>query len=72
LDDAFAIAGLWAKAHSPASANRIARWPPQPATNLEAARDDFYDRLTPEGLTPLSKVLAALPGPNSAYPPTAI
>lgn len=29
-------------------------------TNLEAARDDFYDRLSPEGLAPLWKVLAAL------------
>ena len=29
-------------------------------SNLEAARDDFYERLTPEALAPLWKVLAAL------------
>ncbi|UAJ12596.1 gentisate 1,2-dioxygenase [Polymorphobacter megasporae] len=33
-------------------------------TNLEAARDDFYDRLTPEALAPLWKVLAALVTPR--------
>ncbi len=36
--------------------------------NLEAARDDFYDRLTPQGLAPLWKVLAALVTPTPRTP----
>lgn len=37
-------------------------------SNLEAARDDFYDRLAPERLAPLWKVLSALvtPTPRTA------
>ena len=37
-------------------------------TNLEAARDDFYDRLRPERLAPLWKVLAALVTPIPCTP----
>ena len=37
-------------------------------TNLEAARDDFYDRLAPEALAPLWKVLAALVTPTPRTP----
>ena len=42
-------------------------------TNLEAARDDFYDRLTPEALAPLWKVLSALvtPTPRTGAVPAA-
>ncbi len=40
-------------------------------TNLEAARDDFYDRLAPEGLAPLWKVLAALVTPTPRTPTAA-
>ncbi len=36
--------------------------------NLEAARDDFYDRLAPESLAPLWKVLAALVTPTPRTP----
>ena len=36
--------------------------------NLEAARDDFYDRLAPEALAPLWKVLAALVTPTPRTP----
>ena len=39
-----------------------------PPTNLEAARDDFYDRLAPEALAPLWKVLAALVTPTPRTP----
>jgi gentisate 1,2-dioxygenase len=41
----------------------LAKEPTRP-TNLEAARDDFYERLTPEGLAPLWKVLAGLVTPT--------
>ena len=37
-------------------------------TNLEAARDDFYDRLAPEALAPLWKVLSALVTPTPRTP----
>jgi gentisate 1,2-dioxygenase len=37
-------------------------------TSLEAARNDFYDRLTPEGLAPLWKVLSALVTPTPRTP----
>ena len=37
-------------------------------TNLELARDDFYDRLAPESLAPLWKVLAALVTPTPRTP----
>ena len=40
-------------------------------TNLEAARDDFYDRLAPESLAPLWKVLAALVTPAPRTPAVA-
>ena len=42
-------------------------------TNLEAARDDFYDRHAPEALAPLWKVLAALvtPAPRTPAIPAA-
>lgn len=40
-------------------------------SNLEAARDDFYERLTPEGLAPLWKVLAALVTPTPQTPAVA-
>ena len=43
--------------------------PAQP-TNLEAARDDFYDRLEPEALAPLWKVLSALVTPTPRTPAT--
>lgn len=39
-------------------------------TNLEAARDDFYDRLEPEALAPLWKVLSALVTPTPRTPAT--
>ena len=42
-----------------------------PPTNLEAARDDFYDRLAPEALAPLWKVLAALVTPAPRTPAVA-
>ena len=42
-----------------------------PPTNLEAARDDFYDRLAPEALAPLWKVLAALVTPSPRTPAVA-
>lgn len=38
------------------------------ASNLEAARDDFYGRLAPEALAPLWKVLAALVTPTPRTP----
>ena len=37
-------------------------------TNLEAVRDDFYERLTPEALAPLWKVLSALVTPTPRTP----
>lgn len=37
-------------------------------SNLEAARDDFYDRLAPEALAPLWKVLSALVTPTPRTP----
>jgi gentisate 1,2-dioxygenase len=37
-------------------------------TNLDAARDDFYDRLAPEALAPLWKVLSALVTPTPRTP----
>ena len=37
-------------------------------TNLDTARDDFYDRLAPERLAPLWKVLAALVTPTPRTP----
>lgn len=37
-------------------------------TNLQAARDDFYDRLAPEALAPLWKVLSALVTPTPRTP----
>jgi gentisate 1,2-dioxygenase len=40
-------------------------------TNLEVARDDFYERLTPEALAPLWKVLAALVTPTPQTPAVA-
>ena len=40
-------------------------------TNLEAARDDFYDRLSPEALAPLWKVLSALVTPTPRTPAVA-
>ena len=40
-------------------------------TNLETAREDFYDRLTPERLAPLWKVLAALVTPKPITPAVA-
>ena len=41
------------------------------STNLETAREDFYDRLTPERLAPLWKVLAALVTPTPITPAVA-
>jgi gentisate 1,2-dioxygenase len=40
-------------------------------TNLEAARDDFYDRLAPEALAPLWNVLSALVTPTPRTPAAA-
>lgn len=40
-------------------------------TDLEAARDDFYDRLAPESLAPLWKVLSSLVTPTPRSPATA-
>ena len=40
-------------------------------SNLEAARDDFYDRLSPEALAPLWKVLSALVTPTPRTPAVA-
>ena len=42
-----------------------------PLSNLEAAREDFYDRLAPEALAPLWKVLAALVTPSPRTPAVA-
>lgn len=40
-------------------------------TNLEAAREDFYDRLAPEARAPLWKVLSALVTPTPRTPAVA-
>ena len=42
-----------------------------PPTNLQAAREDFYDRLEPQALAPLWKVLAALVTPTPRTPAAA-
>ena len=42
-----------------------------PLSNLETARDDFYDRLAPQALAPLWKVLAALVTPTPRTPAVA-
>ena len=44
---------------------------PARPTNLQAARDDFYDRLAPEALAPLWKVLSALVMPVPRSPAVA-
>lgn len=46
---------------------------PGQLSNLEAVRNDFYDRLTPEALAPLWKVLSALvtPTPRTSAVPAA-
>jgi Cupin domain len=44
---------------------------PERPSNLEAARDDFYERLTPVGLAPLWKILSALVTPTPQTPAVA-
>jgi gentisate 1,2-dioxygenase len=48
----------------------LAKEPERPS-NLEAARDDFYERLTPEKLAPLWKILSALVTPSPQTPAVA-